>query len=152
MITVPTDCSWLLRVEGEAAEYVTSTLSLGAMNDIKEVVLISDEYSNDIQATISLMETVGHMTAHLDGEVNEKTTVNPLYVPSTAEQIDTVMEGSPGSEMVAFTGMDGSPYTIQMVTVCIGERNVISGKLSCHPFELPSYNEIIRNQANVRLQ
>lgn len=152
MITPPTDIFWTVRVEDEAAEFVTSTLSLSSMADIKEVVLISDDFNNDIQANITLDDTIQAIASHIESPTIEKTAINPLYWPSSREVIDSVMEGEADSETVAFVGMDGSPFTMKLVDVSIDDRLVIDGKISCKPFELPSYSEIVKNQAELKLQ
>jgi hypothetical protein len=145
------ECYWMVHAEGEAAEYVASSFSLSSMNDIKEAVLISNDYSNDIQATVSLDETLTLMKAQLPSEVIEHSMLNPLYMPSTPEQIDQVMGESPDENMMAFTGMDGSPFTIKTVGVSLNEREILSAKLSWRPFDLPTYSDIIREQANLKL-
>lgn len=151
MITPPTDIFWMVRVEGEAAESVANTLSPSSMSDIKEIVLISDDFNNDIQATITLEEALSVMKAELPTEIIEHSMINPLYVPSSSQQIDDVMDGATGGESMQFIGMDGNPFTMKSVDVTLEDRQIIKGTISCKPFELPSYNEIIRNQAKVKL-
>lgn len=153
MITPPTDFYWVVRVEGDAAEVVAMTLSASTMADIHEAVLISDDFANDIEATISLDDTVEYLKSLMPtDDLIEMSDVNPLYVPSTPEQLDSVLEGDSRSENLAFTGMDGSPFTLKMVEVSdTADNHIIQGKLSCRPFDLPTYSEIVKSQASLRL-
>jgi len=154
MITPPTSCFWMVRVEGDAAEFVAHTLSTSTMSDIHEAVLISEDFQSDIQGTISMDEMVEYLKQSMPNESNlvELSDVNPLYMPATPEQLDNVLEGDGRSESLSFTGMDGSPFTLKMVEVSDGENDIIQGKLTCRPFDLPSYSEILKGQKEVRMQ
>ena len=149
MITPPTSCFYVLRVEGEAAEFVTSLVSEGAIADIREAVLISKDYSNDIQATLSMDAAVKSIAAHLV-EANLLTTAcfNPLYIPSSPAAIDEMLDLESQSEGIRFKGMNGSPFIIKTLSITLDDKNVINGQLECNPFELPNYTDIIQGQRN----
>jgi len=152
MINPPTECFFTMYLEGEAAEFVAATCSESVTSDIKEAILISQDFSNDISATISLDSTVERVKESLAGmELIEHEYINPLYTASTPEQLDTVLEGDVTSEQIAFTGADGNPFTMKMVEVINDNRDLVQAKLSCKPFELPSYNEIMHEHANLKL-
>lgn len=152
MIIPPTDCFWMVRVEGDAAEFVAHALSTSSMCDIHEAVLISQDYKDDISGTNSMDEFVEYLKQSLPHEeLVEMTNFNPLYVPSTPAQLDEVLDGDYKSETVAFTGMDGSPFTMKTIGISFDGQNIIQGKLACRPFDLPSYSDILQGQKNVRL-
>jgi len=153
MIIPPTSCFWMVRVEGDAAEFVAHTLSTSAMSDIHEAVLISDDFKSDIEGTNSMDDVIEYLKQSVPNEdtLVESFDVNPLYIPATPEQLDSVLEGDIRSENLSFTGMDGSPFTLKMVEVTDGDREIIQGKLTCRPFDLPSYSEILQGQKDVRL-
>lgn len=150
MISPTTDCYWLVRTEGSAAEFIASTLSVAAMNDITEAVLVSADFDTDIQANISLDFVVSALQEHLEGEAIVYESFNPLYIPSSIEAIDDVMEGI-SEDTMKFTGMDGSPYTMKTLGVTQHDREIISAKVTYKPFDLPSYNDIIKEQSELRL-
>lgn len=143
MITPPTDFFFVVHVQGEAAEAVAETISLGSMADIKEAVLISDDYENDFVAHMGMDVTIDGLKAGLFGDIEQLTTMNPLYIPSTRDEVDAVLEEAGNEdENLRFIGPDGSPFTMKTISV-IGTDSLIMGKVQCKPFDMPSYKEII---------
>jgi hypothetical protein len=151
MITPPTDCFYVVRVEGEAVEYVASALSAAVASDILDAVLISTDFKNDIQATLALDKTVDDVKTRLIDDFTEFTTLNPLYIPSSAEEIEEALDGDETTENMRFVGMDGSPFTIKVVSVSANDRDIIAGKLACRPFDLPPYSELIKAHSDIKL-
>lgn len=152
MITPPTDFFYVIQATGEAAEAVAATLSPAITSDIREVVLISDDFTNDIQATNGLDETLKAMREGLlDQNLTEETDLNPLYKPSTQAELDAVLDPEPRSENYRFIGMNSNPFIMKATRISAGDEYVLLGHVSCRPFELPSYNDIIEAQTNVRI-
>ena len=152
MIIPPTDCFYVIQASGEAAEFVAATLSMGSMADIKEAILISEDFNNDIQATIGLDNTVALMKQRLvSNDLIELTDVNPLYVPSSVEALDAMLDSEPRSESYNFIGLGGNPFIMKSTRINSGDENLIMGHVSCKPFNLPPYSEIIAAQASMKL-
>lgn len=151
MITPPTDCFYVIQVKGEAAEFIASTLSPQVIADIQEAVLISENFSNDVQANVSMDATLAVVKQQLHELTTELTEHNPLYVPCSATELDDVLEGDMKTDSLRFTGMDGSPFTMRTVSVLTAAEHVIEGSVSCRPFNLPSYSDIIKAQDNFKL-
>jgi hypothetical protein len=153
MITPPTECFYMIQAQGEAAEIIAAKLSLGSMSDIMEAVLVSEDYNNDIQATIGLDSTIASMKQELvETQVVESTDFNPLYKPSTQDEIDEVLDGEDSkTETFRFVGMYGNPFMLKSTRLLQGEDEIITGHVSCRPFDLPSYSDIVAGQATMRL-
>lgn len=152
MITPPTDCFYIVRAEGEAVEHIMASLSMSAMADITVAVLISKDFSDDMSATIELDQTVEALKSTLGNNLIERVVHNPLYFPSSQDDIDEVLDGEIGSDNFSFVGLDGNPYTLKTVNVAVGELGLIEAKVACKPFDLPCYAEIVAAQGAVRLQ
>lgn len=147
MITIPTECFYVIKTSNEAANLVTSILSKHASKDIETVYLTSDNFSNDIAATVDFNETILAIKENLnDNKLFEESELNPLYIPSTREIIDEVLDGEIKSDFYNFTGMDGSPFTLKMTCINKDDKDIISGKVACLPFHLPSYTDIFLAQ------
>ena len=152
MIIPPTDFFYVVQASGEAAEVVAATLSEGSVNDITEVVLISDDFTDDIQATHGLDQTLENVKKNLlDQDLTEETDHNPLYKPSTQDELDAVLDAEPRSENYRFIGMNNNPFIMKATRICSGDHDVLLGHVSCKPFELPSYGDIMAARANVRI-
>lgn len=152
MIIPPTECFYMIQVQGEAAEVVASTLSLGAMSDIREAVLVSEDYTNDIQATVCLDNMIAAVKQQLvESEVIESSEFNPLFKPSTHDELDEVLDGDDKAESsFRFIGMHGNPFMLKSTRLLHGEEEILVGQVSCRPFDLPSYTDILAGQAAVR--
>jgi hypothetical protein len=154
MIIPPTSCFYVIRAEGEAAEYITATLSTGVITDILTAVLVSTDFSNDMQASIGLDNTLTALKNQLlEPNLIRHEVHNPLYIPSSQADIDDALDGCDfETEGFRFVGMDGSPFTMKTVSISDEDHAVIEGKISCRPFELPSYSDIILGQKAEKLQ
>jgi hypothetical protein len=152
MITPPTECFYMVNMQGEAAELVTAKFSPGSMGDIMEAVLVSEDFNNDIQATIGLDMTIATMKKQLiESVVIESSDFNPLYKPSTPEELDDALDGEDQSETFRFISMDGNPFMMKSTRLLHGEQEILMGHVSCHPFDLPSYSDIIAGQKAIKL-
>lgn len=154
MITPPTNSFFAIHVKGEATDHVVSKLSPSTMADIREVILISNDYTSDIQANNDMDIAVNKLQDELGRTgVFKETKMNPLYFPSTQDQVDEMLEGDPAGDSFKFVGMDNNPYTMKSVELSLqGSDALVVGRIACHEFPLPSYSEIISAQKNVRLQ
>jgi hypothetical protein len=153
MITPPTNCFYVVRAEGEAAGFVCAALSARVKADIATAVLVSEDFSNDLQATNGFDSTVKIMKAGLvDEDLVESVELNPLYIPSSQEDIDDMLDGDASEDNFHFTGMDGNPFTLKLVSIMSDDKEVIQGKVSCKPFDLPSYTDIVAAQHAIKLQ
>jgi len=152
MISPPTSSYYCIHVRGEAVEFITSTLSPGALADIEEVMLISENFDNDIQATIGMDHTIALLKQQVHTILAEQVTFNPLFIPSSFKDLDAVLDyGDEQTKELKFTGMDGSPFTLKTVSLSEGDQEVLLGLVNCKPFHLPSYGDIIIAQQNERL-
>ena len=147
MITPPTKSFFAIHIAGEAADIVMNKLSPETMTDIREAILISDDFNEDIEATNTMDAAVEKLRLQLGDELTVATTHNPLYIPSTQAQLDSVLEGDPSNDNFKFTGMDGNPFTMKSISITRHEEEVITAKVACHQFDLPSYTEILARQA-----
>ena len=151
MITPPTDSFYVIRAEGDAAELIASTLSMGAMNDIRAVVLLSADFKSDIQATCAMDKAVNTVRSALLSPISlEKIKHNPLYIPSTPQDVDDLMEVTK-ADRVKFVGMGGNPFIIKSVNLEMDDKLLIEASTNCHPFDLPAYAEIVKLHTDIRL-
>lgn len=149
MITPPTKSFFVMHISGEAADYITNKFSPEVTSDIREAVLISDDYENDIEATNSMDSAVDVVKKQLKkGRIKMQTETkhNPLYVPSTPEQLENVLEDL--GDNFKFTGFDGNPFTMKSVEITSNDKQLLAARVSCHQFDLPTYSEIISGQEN----
>ena len=154
MITPPTNSFFVIHVKGEATDHVVSKLAPSTMADIREAILISNDYTSDIQAHVEMDVAVEKLKSQLGrSDIFEHTQINPLYVPSTQDQVDQVLESDPAGDSFKFVGMDNNPYTMRSVDLSMPDCEIlVAARTACHEFPLPSYSEIISAQKNVRLQ
>lgn len=143
MITPPTKSFFVIHVHNEATDMIANRFSPSTAADIRESVLISDDYPEDIQAYNEMDRAVASLQKNLEGNIVINTLHNPLYYPSTQEQIDAVLEGSEEGETFRFVGMDGNPFTMKSVTITLDDEPLIEARVACHQFDLPTYSEII---------
>jgi len=152
VIELTTDCFYVLQMGGEAAEYVTGLLSEGAMADIAEAVLISKDFKNDIQATISLDSVIDSIKSQLlEENLTTSSLLNPLYIPSSAAAIDEMLDSEGRGDGMRFKGMGGSPFILKSIDVSLNDVCVIDARVECKPFDLPGYTDIIRGQTDILL-
>lgn len=152
MITPPTECFYIVYAEGSAIERVMANISKRAAADITLAVLISKDFTDDMTATIELDQAVEQLKSSLNGELIEHVEYNPLYVPSSQDDIDEVLDGDVDSNDFDFIGLDGDPFTLKMMYIASSEVDLIDAKIAYRPFNLPGYEEIIAAQNAVRLQ
>jgi hypothetical protein len=156
MIIPPTKLFFVINTSGDAAEFLISKLSPTTTCDIREATMYSGEYPEDIQASNEMDVLLSSLKADLSENIARPlfttTQLNPLFIPTTRESIDEVLEGEPESEHFRFNGMDSSPFTIKMIDISQGgEDEIIHAKIACHEFQLPSYRDILEAQKLVRL-
>ncbi len=156
MITPPTPSYFVVRAEGEAAESVTAVLSEGAIADVLGITMISADFESDIQASISMDSTIASIrTQLLDDTITEEVTYNPLYVPSTVEQIEDMLDMDDDdlkAEHVRFIGMDGNPFAIKQVMYTSEQRgDVLFGTLACKQFDLPAFQDVVKSHEKILL-
>lgn len=151
MITPPTKSFFVIHISGEAADFVTNTFSPEVTSDIREAVLISDDYETDIEAHHRMDDAMSIVTKQLrKGKVKiaTETKHNPLYIPSTPEQLESVLECGETEDTMKFIGFDGNPYTMKSVDIIANDKQIVSARVACHQFDMPTYNEIISGQQN----
>jgi len=150
MITPPTKSFFVIHIAGEAADFITNTFSPEVTSDIREAVLISDDYETDIEAHNRLDDAVNVVRKklrkqHPRGKLAIETKHNPLYVPSTQDELDSVLEGEE-SDNFRFVGFDGNPFTMKSIEIIANNNPIVSARVACHQFDLPSYSEIVNAQ------
>ena len=152
MIIPPTKLFFIIHANGEAADTVVNKLSPTTAADIKEAIIYSEEYAEDIQASNEMDVYISELTRGLAVPCSTRTTFNPLFIPAGQEKIDEVLDGDPESENFRFNGMDSNPFTIKSVGVTqeSSDEELIRGRIACHEFPLPSYREILEAQKQVR--
>lgn len=146
MITPPTKSFFVIRIHGEAADVVSTKLSPSIASDVRESVLISDDYSEDIEAQNELDKAIQQFKQGLDADVTVTVEHNPLYFPSSKEQIESVLESHEDGDMFRFIGMDGNPFTLKTILISKNDEPLLEGRVACHQFDLPTYSELFEAQ------
>jgi hypothetical protein len=146
MIIPPTKSFYVVHVQREATDQVMEKLSPSTAPDIKEIIMISDDFPEDIQAQNEMDFTVKQLSSKLEN-ITIDTIHNPLYIPASIEQIDEVLEAD-GEDNFRFIGMEGNPFTLKSTKIFRGNEDILEARVACHAFELPPYSEIIRLQEN----
>lgn len=141
MITAPTPCYFTGLATDEAAQALMFEISPGAAADITELTLLSEDFDSDIAALNLLDGTIKHVNEVVEGEVTEK--FNPLYIPSTMEDVDSLLDINIRNDGLRFTGFGGDPYALKMVDVKKDEQKLVMFTARYHPFDLPLYTEIV---------
>jgi len=148
MIIPPTKSFFVIHISGEAADFITNKFSPEVTSDIREAVLISDDYETDIEAHHCMDDAVNIVKKQLRKDhikIVTETKHNPLYIPSTPEQLDSVMEGEE-SDNFKFVGFDGNPFTMKSVAISSNNEQIIAARVACHQFDLPAYSDIMAAQ------
>lgn len=126
----------------EAAHAIASLLSPSTALDIIDVTLVSEDFESDIAALNQLDSVVKSITPLLGiPEIEEK--FNPLYFPSKIEAVDELLDINMKNDAMRFTGFDNNPFTIKQINVSADGANVLIGRAIYHPFDLPSYADIV---------
>jgi hypothetical protein len=142
MIEASTPCFFTVGVVEEVAQEVASLLSAKAASDIKQVSLTSDDFEHDISALASMDEVVRQAIGDLQ-EVKVVEKFNPMFLPKKLQELDEVLELQFRSDMIKFVGMNGNPFTIKTTDVKQDDTVLVKGQVQFHPFELPSYTDMI---------
>lgn len=145
MIIPPTKSFFAIHISGEATDVVTNKFSPEVTSDIREVILISDDYATDFEAHYSLDTVVEKLRSQIDLPLEEEIKFNPLYSPSTVEEIDRVLEAET-CDNFRFTGFEGNPFTMKSIALSNDDQDLICARVACHQFDLPSYTEIMDSQ------
>jgi hypothetical protein len=146
MIVAPTQSFYIIRATGEAAELITSVFSPGSMLDITDIVVLSNEFRNDIEPINELDASLEIIKSGLGSEVVHTEIFNPLYIPMSLDALDEVLENEGSADHMRFVGMGGNIFAVKSVTIESGENKLIAGTVSYQPFDLPSYETIMQNQ------
>lgn len=148
MIT-PQKTFFVIHTRGDVTDRIMSKLSPRTAADIEEVTLASKD-ADDITTQALMDDTVQKLCEGL-GDISVETVLNPLYIPSSREEIDEVMDAVEGSDNFKFTAMGGNPFIMKSIDVTHDEEQLIQATATCHEFQLPTYSEIIDAQKKARL-
>jgi hypothetical protein len=151
MIAAPTQSFYALQAEGEAAELITSIFSPGAMGDIVGVSVLSKEFSNDIEPTNELDESIKMLKEGLSGSLQEVVNFNPLYIPMPLEALDNSLDSQGKGEELQFVAMNGNPFALKTVDIMNDEQQLIYATVGYHKFDLPGYEDILKQQHSTLL-
>lgn len=150
MIVAPTDSFYMIQAEGEVAELITGLFSQSTMMDVEEVQVVSKEFSNDIEPTNVLDECIRSVKAELQGTLNEDVQFNPLFVPTSIENLDDALLVDQKSDIVLFSGMDGNPFILKSVSLTDENDNkLVQFTVSYVEFNLPGYEFIVEKQKSL---
>lgn len=144
MITPQSACYFLLELHNEAAENVTAIISPGVMSDIQRGYMLSRDYEKDINGIVELDDTVDFIqTLSAPTTVLKKEEVfNPLYLPSSKEELLNAFEETGDDDQMRFTSMGGNLFAIKTVNLKNEEGNYLNGSLVFKPFKLPSFEDV----------
>ncbi len=151
MITPEVPSFYVIRATGEAAELITSVFSPSTMADVLEVVVVSHEFSNDIEPLNEVAESLSLINEGLISTVKQTTEFNPLYVPSTAEQIDEAIDADVIGDVTKFIAMDGNPYAIASTKIETESGPLLTAVVRYNEFEIPSYDSVIKSCDELRI-
>lgn len=146
----PVPCFFTISAVDEAAHAVMGLLSPSVALDITEVSLRSDDFEHDIGALLEMDRSVEEASLALPKVVVSEN-FNPLFLPVKMEKVDELLDLHAQTDAVRFTGMDGNPFTIKLVNVKRDGSTLITAKVQYHPFDLPSYSEIVEAHERTRL-
>lgn len=144
MITTKSPAFYFLRTSGEAAELLTSLISPKTMMDITNAVIISKEFSNEIEPIHELdaaIETIKDGLVANEIEVTEQ--FNPLFYPCDDERLDDALEVEMKSDRVSFNAMHGNPYHAKQIELQSNGETTIEAGVVFQPFDLPGYESIM---------
>jgi len=152
MIDAPSACFFTIKVMDEAAQQLATEISPAASADITEVLLVSNDFEYDINALVDLDTAVNHVRQAISAS-NQQLSIseefNPLYLPAGLEKLDELLELQIRSDNFRFTGFNGNPFTIKLINVNSVDHPVLTAQAQYHPFNLPSYSDILqRNEAH----
>lgn len=140
-------CFFTVIAVDEAAQVMAEMLSPGSAADIISVSIQSLDFLYDVMAVNKLDQIVGMVANNLEKpSVSEQ--FNPMFLPQKISELDEMLELQLQSDAVRFVGLDGNPFTIKLSGIKQDDETLLTGKVTSHPFDLPSYTEIV--QANER--
>lgn len=142
MIEAPAPCFFTVRAVDEAAQIATAVLSVKAAADIVEVSMMSDDFEYDISALLDMDAVVKQTAAELH-EIKVDENFNPMFLPKKLNELDELLELQIRSDSIRFVGMDGNPFIIKTTSIKQDDSVLLTGKAQYHPFELPSYTDIV---------
>lgn len=147
MILAPTPSFYMLEATEEAARIIASTLSSDVQNDIKSVLIVSREFSNDIEPTNELRESTSTIRLALAEEPTETLTFNPLFVPSSQEALDEALDSEIKGDHFRFVGMNGNPFAVAILELTSRETPILTGTVSYQQFDLPGYEDLMKERS-----
>jgi len=152
MITTTSPSFYTIRASGEAAELITSAFSPGSMCDIINVVVLSKDFTNDIEPMNELRATINTIKDGLGKDVIQSVSMNPLFIPMPIEDLDEALDVEQKSDNIRFTAMNGDPFAVKIVELLnLNEELLLTGVVSYQQFDLPGYETIMANQRNTYL-
>jgi len=146
MIQAPTPAFYVVRATGEAAELIASVFSPGSMGDITDVIVLSKEFSNDIEPINELDESLQSLKTGLSAELIEDCQFNPLFIPMSLDDLDDALEVEQKSDHVRFSAMDGNPFAVKIVQLSTPLEPLLTATVSYQQFDLPGYEQIMEKQ------
>ena len=145
MITTTAPAFYLIKTTGEAAELLTSLISSKSMLDIETAIVVSKNFTNDIEPIHELDVAVSTLKEGL--QVTEQVEeFNPLFYPSSDERIDEALEVEFKNDRVAFNAMNGNPYHAKRVELKTNGTTEVEGAVIFQQFELPGYEAIMEGR------
>lgn len=151
MIESPTQSFYIITASGEAAELITATFSIGTMADIVDVIVLSKEFSNDIEPINEMDTTLETIKEGLGSVFVEHVKFNPLFIPMKMSDLDDALEVESKNDNISFMAMNGDPFAIKIVELAANEEPLITATVRYHQFDLPSYEDIMKNQSSLLL-
>lgn len=147
MITPPngTPSFYAAILEKPAAEFLVSLLAPQFVRggDIKEAMITSMDFNNDVEATVELQTAVKEIADNLidfHQEIDTAERFNPLFLPKTKDLYDLVEVNDDGE----ITTIDGfqNPFVVMYSKTSIENHpNVIEGRVVYRQFALPPLHE-----------
>jgi hypothetical protein len=151
MIIAPTPSFYVIRATGEAAEMIAAVFSPGAMGDITDVIVLSQEFTNDIEPMNEMDASLATIKEGLSSDLIENVQFNPLYIPMSLDDLDDALVIEQKSDQVQFSAMNGNPFAVKIVEISNDEEPLITATVSYQQFDLPGYETIMSNQKNLVL-
>jgi hypothetical protein len=140
----------MIHASGEAAELIAASVSAGVMSDIVEVVVVSRNFTNDIEPINEMDASMEVIKSGLGPDFTEACTFNPLYMPQSIDALDDVLEVETKTDNVRFVGMNENPFAIKVTEVTSHQdESIITAITRYQQFDLPSYEVIMEQQQRV---
>lgn len=143
MIESPTPCFFTGFLRDEAAQMVMQELFPSVAADIEEMSIMSDDFDTDIEALNNLDIAAEKIRAVLPDEILVSEKFNPLFIPQSLDEVDSVLEAHVRTDALKFVGFNGNPFTVKQLEMKKDDKSIGIFSAQFHPFELPAYNEII---------